>query len=235
MVVSFVVEGRDLLISDIRRCAAVGGQLRQWSNVVDKRFGTHSERIGLVEILRDSAPVKPLAPLLVQLLRRLALKVESVVGAMSQKSKSELVGSLSKFLWLGALSVIGKDQDAFVTKYMLSARHALGKERMYYMATDKAQACRLPLQNTCVGTVNNLVVLAPPNVRRRGRGVQARGASSAGDALRGVLWRSGLWRGYLEFRLHLGAVHKCPVPWLRKICAPRRPGGRTQRVQFRPS
>ena len=57
-----------------------------------------------------------------------------------------------------------KHKDLYAARYMASSREALGNLRTYFMATDKGHVATLPLQNTCIGSAKNVVVIACPNV-----------------------------------------------------------------------
>lgn len=166
--VDLEVSGGRLDFACIREIAGKKGIAREWVLALDCAFGTEARDAPLATFASALIVSKAVASLCAQALWYAAQLVEKAIGGRSQQQRraSSEAGAISAFQWQGAESARGPQQDLFITKYIMSCREHMQRHRVFFVATDKGQVCRLPLQNSVLGVARNLVVICPPNVRR---------------------------------------------------------------------
>lgn len=166
--VDLEVSGGRLDFACIREIAGKKGIAREWVRALDCAFGTEARDAPLATFASALIVSKAVVSLCAQVLWYAAQLVEKAIGGRSQQQRraSSEAGAISAFQWQGAESARGPQQDLFITKYIMSCREHMQRHRVFFVATDKGQVCRLPLQNSVLGVAGNLVVICPPNVRR---------------------------------------------------------------------
>jgi hypothetical protein len=155
--------------ADLRRIALQSNICKAWCKVIDGQFGTDVVEADLMVFLQVLVTDKATRSILGQLLATLAMLLEKAVGSLSKGTGTEIKHPVSKkcvlkLAYVDCDGLKGKDADILCARYIMSCQEYLSHRRVFYIATDGAQVCRLPLQNSCVGASGNFACLAPPNV-----------------------------------------------------------------------
>jgi hypothetical protein len=134
----------------------------KWHKSLTALVEPEATKISLVDLFIKGAKVPLLTSFIGQVLWQLASRIEWVIGQVAQ---SKLVRSaVAQFKWRKGV-MKGRSADEFCATYLHGSQRALSKGLQYFLATDKGQACGLPLQDTIIG-VSSLLVVSPPVVYR---------------------------------------------------------------------
>jgi hypothetical protein len=134
-----------------------------WFNTL-KKIAKGTTTMSLEDLFLKTNHATHLRSLLGQLTWLLATRLEWKMGQLAQSKASNAIASFSWHLETG---LKGLAADEYCAKYIHGSQLAMCRHKVYFMATDKGQACGLALQDTLF-SAGKMLVLAPPVVGSAG-------------------------------------------------------------------
>jgi hypothetical protein len=144
----------------LRLAALPGSAFDTWSKELDK-VASGASTLQIEDFFLKTNNNKALLPLVGQLTWLLAARIEANMAMIATDKAAK--SAIADFTWELSHGLKGVQADAFCAKYLYGSQMAMGKHRVYFIATDKGQACGLPLQATLI-SAGKMLVMAPPVV-----------------------------------------------------------------------
>jgi hypothetical protein len=171
-VISLTISGEYIMLEPLQARDVPGSRAASWCSAIRKAFGNDFafDNVLVSVMVAKCISIHALRPFVSQLLWHLAQMAESVFGdALLQRKASKSSSSrgsscsLMRFDFVKLEDLRGRDVDQEACAYLASCHREYKLDRVFFISTDKALVCRLPLQNTLI-CARDIVCLSPPNV-----------------------------------------------------------------------